>query len=152
MEEVSIPDYRPVEAAGNDMGDIEWLAKAAIDCGFKLHDEIGPGLLEAAYEAFLAASLAERGLRVEAQKPVPVAYRGLVVREAFRVDLLVEGILIIEIKSVERLAPVHAKQLLTYLRLTNQPLGLLMNFGADMFRNGLKRVINNRSAYVAPTV
>jgi iron complex transport system substrate-binding protein len=129
--------------------DIEWLAKTAIDCGFQVHDDIGPGLLETAYEAFLAALLAERGLRVEVQKPVPVTYRGLVIREAFRADLVVDDRLVIEVKSVERLAPVHAKQLLTYLRLMDQPLGLLMNFGADMFRNGLKRIINNRSDYVA---
>jgi GxxExxY protein len=132
--------------------DIEWLAKTAVDCGFQVHDDIGPGLLEAAYETFLAARLAEHGLRVEVQKAVPVKYRGVSIRDAFRADLLVEGRLVIEIKSVERLAPVHAKQLLTYLRLMNQPLGLLMNFGADLFRNGLKRVINNRSDYVAPPV
>lgn len=130
--------------------DIEWLAKTTIDCGFRVHEDIGPGLLETAYEAFLAACLAERGLRVEVQKPVPVTYRGVVIRDAFRADLLVEQRLVVEVKSVERLAPVHAKQLLTYLRLMNQPLGLLMNFGADMFRNGLKRVINNRSDYIAP--
>jgi iron complex transport system substrate-binding protein len=130
--------------------DVEALAKVAVDCGFQLHDEIGPGLLETAYEAFLAALLTERGLQVEAQKPVPVTYRGVVVREAFRVDLLVENSLIIEIKSVERLAPVHAKQVLTYLRLSGRPLGLLMNFGAEMFRDGVKRVINNRSDYLAP--
>jgi iron complex transport system substrate-binding protein len=129
---------------------IEALAKIAVDCGFRVHDQIGPGLLETAYEAFLAALLVERGLRVEAQKPVPVTYRGVIIREAFRVDLLVERTLVIEVKSVERLAPVHSKQLLTYLRLMEQPLGLLMNFGADMFRNGVKRVINNRSDYVAP--
>jgi GxxExxY protein len=131
--------------------DIEWLAKAAIDCGFQLHDDIGPGLLETAYEAFLATLLAERGLRVEVQKPVPVTYRGVVIRNAFRADILVEQRLVIEVKSVERLAPVHSKQLLTYLRLMDQPLGLLMNFGADLFRNGLKRIINNRSDYVAPS-
>ncbi len=108
-------------------------------------------MLETAYEAFLAALLADRGLRVEVQKPVPVIYRGVVVRDAFRADILVEQRLVIEIKSVERLAPVHAKQLLTYLRLMDQPLGLLMIFGADMFRNGLKRVVNNRSDYVAPS-
>ena len=130
--------------------DIEALAKVAIDCGFQLHDEIGPGLLEAAYEAFLAASLAERGLRVEVQKPAPVTYRGAVIREAFRIDLLVEGMLIIEVKSLERIAPVHSKQLLTYLRLMNLPVGLLMNFGSHLFRDGLKRVINNRSDYLAP--
>lgn len=134
-----------------DHRDIEWLAKTAIDCGFQVHDDIGPGLLEAAYEAFLAALLAGRGLRVEVQKPVPVTYRGVVIRNAFRADILVEQRLVIEVKSLERLAPVHAKQLLTYLRLMDQPLGLLMNFGADMFRNGLKRVINNRSDYVAPS-
>jgi iron complex transport system substrate-binding protein len=128
--------------------DIESLAKVAIDCGFRLHDEIGPGLLETAYEAFLAASLTERGLQVEVQKSVPVTYRGVVIREAFRIDLLVEKILIVEVKSVERLAPVHAKQLLTYLRLMDLPLGLLMNFGADLFRTGLKRVINDRSDFV----
>lgn len=131
--------------------DIEWLAKIAIDCGFQLHDDIGPGLLETAYEAFLTAILKERGLSVEVQKPVPVTYRGVLIRDAFRTDLLVEQRLVIEVKSVERLAPVHSKQLLTYLRLMDQPLGLLMNFGADMFRNGLKRVINNRSDYVAPS-
>ena len=81
---------------------------------------------------------------------MPVTYRGVVIRDAFRADLLVEERLVIEVKSVEWLAPVHAKQLLTYLHLMDQPLGLLMNFGADMFRNGLKRVINNRSDYVAP--
>jgi iron complex transport system substrate-binding protein len=130
--------------------DIESLAKTAIDCGFRVHDDIGPGLLESAYEAFLTALLVERGLRVQVQKPVPVAYRGMLVRDAFRADILIEERLVIEIKSVERLAPVHSKQLLTYLRLMNQPLGLLMNFGADLFRDGLRRIINNRSGYVAP--
>jgi iron complex transport system substrate-binding protein len=95
--------------------------------------------------------MVERGLHIEVQKPVPVKYHGVLIRDAFRADLLLDGRLIIEIKSVERLAPVHSKQLLTYLRLMNQPLGLLMNFGADMFRTGLKRIINNRSDYVAPT-
>jgi iron complex transport system substrate-binding protein len=130
--------------------DVEGLAKAAIDCGFQVHNDIGPGLLETAYEAFLAALLVERGLRVEVQKRVPVKYRRIVIRDAFRADLVVEQRLVIEVKSVERLAPVHAKQVLTYLRLMDQPLGLLMNFGADMFRDGIKRIINNRSDYVAP--
>ena len=128
--------------------DTEQLAKAAIDCGFEVHQDIGPGPLETAYEAFLAAALAERGLRVQTQTPVPVTYRGATIRDAFPVDLLVEGRLIIEVKSLERLAPVHSKQLLTYLRLMNLPLGLLMNFGADLFRDGLKRVINDRCEFV----
>jgi len=130
--------------------DLEDLAKTAVDCGFRIHSEIGPGLLESAYEAFVAAALRELGLEVEAQKAVPVSYRGTAIRDAFRVDLLVERRLVIEVKSLERLAPVHTKQLLTYLRLMELPLGLLMNFGAEMFRNGLSRVINHRSDYTAP--
>lgn len=82
------------------------------------------------------------------QKLLPVTYRGLVVRDALRIDLLVGGRLVIEVKSVERLAPVHAKQVLTYLRLLNLPLGLLINFGTEMYRNGVKRVINDRSDLV----
>lgn len=99
----------------------------------------------------MAAALTERGVKVEAQEPVPVIYRSVIVRDAFRADLLLENRLIIEIKSVERLAPVHSKQLLTYLRMTEQPVGLLMNFGAPMFRDGVKRILNNRSDYVAPS-
>jgi GxxExxY protein len=128
----------------------EALAKAAVGCGFRLHDDLGPGLLESAYEAFLAAMLRELGLNVEVQKPVPVFYRGIVIRDAFRADLLVERSLVIEVKSIESLGRVHAKQLLTYLRLLDQPLGLLMNFGADMFRNGVKRVINPRCGCSGP--
>jgi GxxExxY protein len=113
-----------------------------------VHTEIGPGLLETAYEAFLAASLRERGLRVERQRLLPVTYCGATVRDALRIDLLVEGRLIIEVKSVERLAPVHTKQVLTYLRLLGLPVGLLINFGTEMYRNGIKRVINDRSDLV----
>ena len=136
-----------MEASGRD---IETLARIAIDCGFQVHQDIGPGLLESAYEAFLAANLAERGLIVERQKAVPVTYRGVRVRDAFRADIIVEGQLIIEIKSLERFAPIHSKQLLTYLRMYEQPIGLLMNFGTSLFRDGVMRVINNRSDYVAP--
>ncbi len=131
---------------------LEKLARSVIDCAFKLHDDLGPGLLEAAYESFLAASLRERNLRVEQQRPVAVTYKNVAIKDAFRADLFVEGILIVEIKSVERLSPVHSKQLLTYLRLTNMPLGLLINFGDGLFRHGVKRIINDRSAYRAPVV
>lgn len=125
--------------------DIEALATVAIDCGFKLHSQLGPGLLESAYEALLAHSLTKRGLAVDRQRPVPIHYDGIAVDEGFRLDLLVEGKLLIELKSVERLAPVHGKQVLTYLRLMNLSLGLLMNFGAPTFREGLKRVVNNHT-------
>ena len=123
--------------------EIENLATIAVDCGFKLHQRLGPGLLESVYEAVLADSLARRGLSVERQKPVPILFDGISINEGFRADLLLEGALLIELKSVERIATVHGKQVLTYLRLLDLPLGLLMNFGAATFREGIKRVVNS---------
>lgn len=114
--------------------DLEELARIAVDCGFKLHEALGPGLLESVYEACLFQSLAARGLSVERQKVVPIRYEAVVLDEGFRVDLLVERRLLIELKSTDNHAPVHAKQVLTYLRLMDLPLGLLMNFGAATFR------------------
>ncbi len=134
---------------GSGMGEVEELARLAVDCGLQVHRELGPGLLESVYEAVLQASLARCGLAVERQKLVDIEYDGMLLREGYRADLLVGGRLIIEIKSVERLAPVHNKQLLTYLRLTKQPLGLLMNFGAPTFREGLKRVVNNHTDFAS---
>ena len=125
------------------MKDLEALAKTAVNCGFRIHKELGPGLLESVYEAILADSLSRTGLLVERQKPLPISFQGVQINEGYRVDLLVEASLIIEIKSVERIAPIHGKQLLTYLRLAQQPLGLLMNFGAETFKEGVKRVANN---------
>jgi iron complex transport system substrate-binding protein len=129
---------------------VDELAAIAVDCGFKVHSALGPGLLESAYEAVLAASLARRGLRVERQKPIPIRYEGVILDEGFRADLLVEGALLVELKSVERLAPIHSKQLLTYLRLMNLPVGLLMNFGAATFREGMKRIANNHDDIASP--
>ena len=131
------------------MRDIEELARLAIGCGFRIHRELGPGLLESVYEAILAANLARTGLVVDRQKPINFEYDGVVFSEGFRADLLVEGRLIIELKSIERIAPVHAKQLLTYLRLARQPLGLLMNFGGETFREGVKRVVNNHTDFAS---
>jgi iron complex transport system substrate-binding protein len=122
---------------------LEELARIAIDCGLKIHQALGPGLLESAYEACMAYSLAERGLRVERQKPIPIQFNGTVIEVGFRADLLVEGQLLIELKSTEAHAPVHAKQVLTYLRLMGLPLGLLMNFGAQTFKEGLRRLAND---------
>ena len=129
------------------MRNVEELATAAIDCGLALHRELGPGLLESVYEAVMAATLVRRGLVVERQKPIAIEFDGMMLGEGFRADLLVEGQLIIEIKSIDRLAAVHARQLLTYLRLARQPLGLLMNFGGETFREGLKRVVNNHDPF-----
>jgi GxxExxY protein len=125
--------------------DIEELAKAAVDCGFRIHKELGPGLLESVYEAILADGLRRAGLVVERQKPLPISFEGVQINEGYRVDLLIERRLIIEVKSIERIAPVHGKQLLTYLRLAQQPLGVLMNFGGETFKEGVRRVANNYS-------
>src|SRR3546814_2368341 len=104
-------------------GDVEELASIAIDCGLSLHKELGPGLLETVYELLLFELICDRGLLVERQKVVPIRFRGRLLDECFRIDLLVEGRLLIELKSTERHAPVHAKQVLTYLRLMDLPLG-----------------------------
>lgn len=122
---------------------IESLANMAVDCGFHIHRDIGPGLLESAYELLLAESLMRCGISVERQIPVSLKANGIVIDNAFRADLLIERSLLIEIKSTEAHAPVHAKQLLTYLRLMDLPLGLLMNFGAATFKEGVRRIVNN---------
>jgi GxxExxY protein len=122
---------------------LEELAKTAVDCGFRIHKELGPGLLESVYEAILADSLIRTGLFVERQKPLPISFEGVQLNEGYRVDLLIEGMLIVEIKSVDRIVAIHGKQLLTYLRLAQQPLGLLMNFGGETFKEGVRRVANN---------
>lgn len=129
------------------MHDIEELARVAVDCGLKAHKELGPGLLESVYEAVMANGLARFGLNVERQKPIAIEFDGMLISEGFRADLVIENSLIIEIKSVERLAPVHSKQLLTYLRLARRPVGLLMNFGCATFREGLKRIVNNHTEF-----
>ena len=126
---------------------IEDLARIAVDAGFHIHKDLGPGLLESVYEAVLASELEGRGLRVDRQKPVEIKYRGLVFREGFRVDLLVEDMLLIELKSIEKMQPVHGKQVLTYLRLLDLPLGLLMNFGGATFKEGIKRIVNNHDNF-----
>ncbi|MGX7894017.1 GxxExxY protein [Tsuneonella sp. HG222] len=123
--------------------DIEELARVAVDCGFKLHKEIGPGLLESVYEVLLADALRENGLHVETQVRVPLRQREVVIENAFRVDLLVERNLVVEIKSTERDSALYPKQLLTYLRIMGLPLGLLMNFGQETFKQGIQRVVNN---------
>lgn len=125
------------------MSRLELLAKETVDCGFRIHKALGPGLLESVYEALLAECLGRKQIQFERQKPLPIHFEGVSLQEGYRVDLLLEGELIIEIKSVERLAPVHGKQLLTYLRLARQPLGLLINFGGETFKEGVKRVANN---------
>ncbi len=118
----------------------------------RLHRELGPGLLESVYEIVLAARLAAMGYSVARQRSIDIEFEGVRIEAAFKIDLLVDERLVVEIKSVERLAPVHAKQLLTYLRLTGQPVGLLINFGGETLREGIRRLVNNHnpSASSAP--
>lgn len=129
--------------------EIEEIARGVVDSGYIVHKELGPGLLESVYEVVLAKLLSDRGFCVERQKAVPIVFKGLRFDEGFRADLIVEGKILVEIKSVENLAPVHGKQLLTYLKLLNLSLGLLMNFGAPIFKNGIKRIVNNHSDFAA---
>ena len=119
------------------------LAKQVLDEAFRLHTELGPGLLESVYEQVLAARLRKTGLQVETQKTIPIVVDDLTIPDAFRADLVVGGKLIVELKSVEEMKPVFAKQLLTYLRLSGLKLGLLLNFGAPSLKNGVERVANN---------
>lgn len=125
------------------MSDLEELTALVIECGFSIHRDLGPGLLESCYEVLLAASIARAGLAVERQKIVDIEYKGISVREAFRVDILVERRLVVEVKAVDKLAAIHTRQVLTYLKLLDLPLGLVMNFGGGTFREGLKRVANS---------
>ena len=131
------------------MADVEAIAAQAIDCGFHIHCDLGPGLLETVYEQVLAASLARAGLKVERQKPVSFKFDGMHFADGFRIDLLVEDQLIVEIKSVEALSKAHGKQMLAYLRLMQQPVGLLMNFGGATFKEGIRRIVNNHTAFAS---
>src|SRR3546814_3570590 len=114
-----------------------------IDVALRLHRKLGPGLLESVYEAILASKLAERGYLVTRQRPIDIKFDGLRFEAAFRIDLLVDERLLVEIKSVERLMPVPGKQLLTYLRLTNQPVGLLLHFGCETLKEGPQRLAHD---------
>ncbi|HET7232401.1 MAG TPA: GxxExxY protein [Longimicrobium sp.] len=120
----------------------EQITGAVVDTAYRLHTQLGPGLLESAYEILLARMLEERGFTVERQKPVTFEFDGIKVKNGFRADLLVENQVIVEVKAVEKLAPVHVRQVLTYLKLLNLPVGLLINFGEVKLKNGLRRVLN----------
>ena len=119
---------------------VEELSAIAVDCGLQVHRDLGPRMLESAYEAVLSHLLVKRGLSIERQKIVPIAYDGLIIDQGFRADIVVENKLLIELKAVERLSPVHARQLTTYLKFMNLPVGFLMNFSCEKFTDGLRRL------------
>lgn len=120
----------------------EAVSTVVVDEGLRLHKALGPGLLESVYEVVLSQALQRRGLRVERQRSVAFEYDGLFFEDGFRLDLLVEGVLVVEVKSVEAIAPVHVRQVLTYLRLLDLSLGLLINFNSATFAGGCRRVVN----------
>jgi len=118
------------------------IAEKILDASFLVHRSLGPGLLETVYEVVLAQKLRDLGLAVERQVPIPIQFEGIQFDEGFRADLIVESRVLVELKSVEKLAPVHPKQVLTYLRLTNLKLGLLINFNEALLKDGIKRIAN----------
>ncbi len=126
--------------------EIDRISAEVIDASIRIHRELGPGLLESVYETVVAASLERSGLRVERQKPINITFDGIYLEGAFRADLVVDGQLVVEIKSVETIARVHAKQLLTYLRLMKLPVGLLLNFGGETMKEGIRRLVNDHRA------
>jgi GxxExxY protein len=118
------------------------IAKEVVDAAFRVHTKLGPGLLESVYEVALDHELKKKGFSIVRQKAVPVKYDDLVFDVGFRADIIVEDMVILELKSVEATVPVHKKQLLTYLRLADKKLGLLINFGAPLIKNGVSRIVN----------
>ena len=123
---------------------------AVVDAAVKIHRKLGPGLFETVYEAVVARELERRGLRVEQQRAIEFVHDGIAFEQGFRLDLLVEECVVVEVKSLDRLAPVHTKQVLTYLRLTNLSVGLLLNFGAETMKEGMKRIVNDLAAAASP--
>ncbi len=118
------------------------IATQVVDAAYQVHTRLGPGLLESVYEVALAYELKKRGLEVVRQEPIPIQYDSIKFDEGFKADVIVDDKVILELKSVEKIVPVHKKQLLTYLRLADKRLGLLINFGAELIKDGISRVVN----------
>ena len=122
---------------------INSITESIISAAIAVHRELGPGLLESAYESCLVYELLQQGLTVERQKALPVTYRGVKIDCGYRIDLLVEDSVIVELKAVERIDPIHEAQLLSYLKLSGYQIGLLINFNVRMLKQGIKRLVNN---------
>ena len=118
------------------------IGKIVVDCAFQIHKTLGPGLLESVYEVVLYHEIRRRGLSAKRQVSIPIEYDGLKFSEGFRADMIVEGLVIVELKSVESVQRVHKKQLLTYLRLADKRLGYLINFGEELIKDGISRITN----------
>ncbi|GEM70249.1 hypothetical protein SAQ01S_00150 [Sphingomonas aquatilis NBRC 16722] len=132
------------------MRDIDQISGDVLDLVLRIRRDLGPGLLESVYETVLAGKLSAAGYRVARQRPVAIEFEGMRFDAAFRIDLLIDERLLVEVKSIERLTIVHAKQLLTYLRLTHQPVGLLINFGGATLKEGVRRIVNDHRSSASP--
>jgi GxxExxY protein len=118
------------------------VAAPIVDTAFRIHQRLGPGLLESVYQSIMVHELRKRGLRVDSEVLLPIVWDDLVINDGLRIDMIVENVVIVELKSLLQVAPVHKKQLLTYLRLANCRLGLLINFGEELIKDGISRVVN----------
>ena len=132
------------------MKDIDEISGDVLDVALRLHRDLGPGLLESVYVTLLGGRLELMGYVVRRQEPVSIEFEGVRFEAAFRIDLIVDGRLIVEVKSVERLSALHGKQLLTYLRLMKQPVGLLINFGGETLKEGVRRIVNDYRPSASP--
>jgi iron complex transport system substrate-binding protein len=124
------------------MRNVNEVTREIVDAAYAVHSRLGPGLFETVYEAVLGKAVEHRGFTVRRQVPVPLEIDGLHFDEAFRIDLLIDERVVVELKSIEKLAPVHTKQVLTYLRLMDLEVGLLINFGGATLKEGLRRIVN----------
>jgi GxxExxY protein len=120
---------------------IDHVAREIVDCAYRVHTALGPGLLESAYETCLCHELTKRGLRARSQVPIPILYDGIRLESGFRLDLLIEEEIVVELKAVDKLIPLHEAQILTYLRLSKRRLGLLMNFNVTRIKDGIRRFV-----------
>lgn len=141
IEDQEHATYRGTKKGRRRMTENE-IAREIVDAAYKVHTTLGPGLYESVYETVLAYEISKRGMTVERQLPIPITYEHMEFDEGFRADLMVNQKVILELKSVETILPVHKKQLLTYLRLADKRLGLLLNFGAPLIKDGIFRVVN----------
>jgi GxxExxY protein len=132
------------------MREIDDITGEIVDAALKIHQGLGPGSLESVYESVLSKTLEKLGMQVERQKPISFVYDDITCDDGFRVDLLIDDRVVVELKSVEKLAPVHSKQLLTYIRLMNLPVGLLLNFGTSTLKEGLHRIVNDLTSSASP--
>jgi iron complex transport system substrate-binding protein len=140
----------PLRKNDRSKSDAEGVASIIVDCAYRLHVEAGPGLFESVYEPVLTQLLRDAGLKVQCQVVVPVEILGYRFERGFRADLIVEDLVLVELKSVEMLSRAHAKQVITYLRLLGLPLGLLLNFGAPTFKEGARRFVNRHLEVTNP--